>query len=240
MKSTDEKQIQEIKDILEKEHGREFTWDEANTALYSLKMFADITFKIYETEIKRKELLKSHPKGFYLEEGGTCEICKTHAQKDKIWYDEFGVKCIACQNAINKKIIPTSIIKNKDSWYTKHELQTYFNIHGPDLKKYVKESLLKERLIIGEGGKIHFQLFLLKDNKDVLPPKKMLNSRVVKVMKNNEEYFTQEQWYEFADEKLINRLFKYKIIGCLKDTLSKPIVSGRFYHKAINPIFGIK
>ena len=240
MKNTDGKQIQQIKDILENEHGREFTWDEANTALYSLKRFAEITYALHEKEIKRREQLKKYPNGFHLEEGGTCEICNTRAQQEKIWYDEFGVKCIACQNAINNKIIPTSIIKDKDSWYSKHELQTYFNIHGPDLKKYIKESLLKERLIIGEGGKMHFQLFLLKDNKGVLPPKKMLKSRVVKVMKNNEEYFTHEQWYEFADEKLIKRLIKYKIIGCLKDTLSKPIVSGRFYYKSINPIFGIK
>lgn len=240
MKDTDEKQIQKIKDILEKEHGREFSWEEANTAMHSIKIFAEITYEVFEKEVERKERLKDHPKGFHLDDGGTCEICNTHVKKEKTWYDKFGVKCIDCQNAINKKIIPASIAKDKESWYSKFELETYFNIKGSDLRKYIKEALLKERLIMGEGKKIHLQLFLIKDNKDVLPPKKMLKSRVVKVMKNDEEYFTHEQWYEFVDEKLIQKLMKYKITGYLKETLSKPITSGRFYYKSLNPIFGVK
>jgi hypothetical protein len=59
-------------------------------------------------------------------------------------------------------------------------------------------------------------------------------------MRNNEEYYTHEQWYEFVDEKLIKRLMKYKIIDCLKETLTKPIETGRFYIKQINPLFDIK
>ena len=33
---------------------------------------------------------------------------------------------------------------------------------------------------------------------------------------------------------------KYKIIDCLKETLAKPIKSGHFYFKQINPLFTLK
>ncbi len=85
---------------------------------------------------------------------------------------------------------------------------------------------------------MHFQVFLIKDNKDVLPPKKLLKSRTVKTLWKGEEYFTQEYWYEFIEPKLAKQLQKYKIVECLKETLAKPIKSGRFLTKGIKPIFG--
>jgi hypothetical protein len=240
MKGSKDKQIQEIKDILEKEHGREFTWQEASAAIHTLERLAEIALDTVEKENKHKEKLKEYPKGYQLEDGGTCEICRTHVQKEKTWYDINGLKCIDCQKAINDKIIPASISKDKESWYSKTELHSFFNIKGSDLNKYIKAAILKDRVVMGEGKKIHLQVFLLKDNKGVLPPKKLLKSRIVKVMRNNEEYYTHEQWYEFVDEKLIKRLMKYKIIDCLKETLTKPIETGRFYIKQINPLFDIK
>lgn len=235
-----DKDIQNIKNILEKDHGREFTWEEATQGLRDLRTFAKITYELFAKEIKNKELLEENPQGFHLQGSGSCLICRSSASEKNSWYDKHGLKCMCCQNAINSKVIPASIAKNRESWYSKTDLGSYFNIKGADLNRYVKQSLLKDRIIPGEGKKVHFQIFLIKDNWDVLPPKKLLKSRTVKVMHKGEEYFTEEPWFEFADEKLINRLKKYKILYCLPETLSKPIDSDRLLHKTVNPLFSQK
>ena len=89
-------------------------------------------------------------------------------------------------------------------------------------------------------GKVHFQLFLIKDNKDVLPPKKYLKTRVVKEIRRGEEWFTTEEWFEFIDLKLFQKLLnKYKILWCLKETFAKPMAGGRFYWQKTSPIFDL-
>lgn len=77
----------------------------------------------------------------------------------------------------------------------------------------------------------------------ILPPKGLLKSRVVTIMHKGEEYLTTEEWYEYADIKLIKRLAKYRIIECLKETLQKPITGGgRFLvpKNGVNPLFTLK
>lgn len=235
-----DKKIQNIKNILEKSHGREFTWEEATQAQWDIEKFARIVFDVAQEDFRRQKLLKEHPKGFHLDSGGSCQICGTHVLGENSWFDKYGLKCVICQKAIDAKIIPASVAKDKESWYSSGDLISYFNIKGADLNKYIKQSILKNRIVPDEGKKMHLQLFLIKDNKDVLPPKKLLQSRPVKVMRNDEEYFTQEYWYEYIDEKLAKRLAKYKIIECLKETFTKPMKTGRFLHKQINPIFAYK
>jgi hypothetical protein len=242
-KEPTEKQIQEIKSNLEKQHGREFSEDEARHALWDLRRLARIMYDAFNIESKRKELLIQNPKGFHLESGGTCAVCSNHVSGENSWYDKHGVKCMPCQRAINEKIIPASLVGEKDNWYSKHEMESYFNIKGADLSKYIKQSVLKDRVIKGETKKIHLQLFLMKDNKGVLPPKKLLKSRIVNIIHKGEEYITTEEWYEYADEKLIKRLAKYRIIECLKETLQKPITGGGRLlvpKKGVNPLFTLK
>lgn len=84
---------------------------------------------------------------------------------------------------------------------------------------------------------MHSQLFLIKDNKDVLPPKKLLKSRITKIIKDGEEYFTQEHWYEFFDHKLLNRLKKYKIMHYWGESFAHPVQGGRLLFKEIYPLF---
>ncbi len=240
MEEPSEKEIQNIKDILEKDQGKEVTWEDATKAMWDIRNFARIMYELYGEETRRQDRLKENPKGFHVENGGTCSICSGSASKENSWFDKYGLKCMPCQKAINAKIIPGSIAKDKESWYSKYDLASYFNIKGADLNRFIKQSLLKDRIIAGEGKKVHFQIFLMKDNNDVLPPKKFLKSRTVKVMHKGEEYFTQESWYEFADEKLIKRLAKYKILYSLPEMLSKPIDSGRLLCKQPNPLFSMK
>lgn len=234
-----EKDIQEIKTILEKQHGREFSIEEASQALWDLKMFAQITYELWAVESQRKEKLLEYPKGFHIEGRGTCEICGDTASDENSWYDKHGLKCMYCQNAVNEKIIPVSV-KNKDSWYSQYDLAHYFNISRGELGKFIKQSFLNCRIVKGEGKKIHLQLFLLSDNKDVLPPKKLLKSRVVQVEKKGEMVFTDEYWYEYIDEKIARKIAQYRIALHLKELFAKPINSGRFYWTKTNPLFTLK
>ncbi len=236
-----DKDIQKIKDILEKEHGREFTWEEATKAMWSLQRFVEIASDIASEECRMQEMLKKHPKGFHFDQiGSCCKLCDKPTSNENSWFDKNGLKCMTCQKAIDSKIIPISVVKNKESWYSKYDLDFYFNIGNSDLKKILKRGLLKDRIIFSDGKKVHLQLFLIQDNKSVLPPKKLLESRIVKIIKDGEEYYTQEFWYEFIDSNHLKRLMKYKIADCLKETLAKPIQRGRFSYKNINPLFNPK
>jgi hypothetical protein len=237
MEPSDE-HIQETKNLLEKEHGREFTWEEARKAVWDLQTLARIAIEMATEEFRRQKLLKESPKGFHFDRTGySCQICGDSASEENSWYDKYGLKCMTCQKAINQKIIPGSIAKNKESWYSKYELESYFNIKGAFLTKCVKSGFLKDRIIPGIEKKVHLQLFLMKDNKDVLPPKKLLHSKTVKVERNGKEYFTSEHWYEWIDEALAKKLAKYRIIECLKETFAMPMKSGHFLYKELNPLF---
>jgi hypothetical protein len=92
-------------------------------------------------------------------------------------------------------------------------------------------------VILNENNKTYLQLFLLKDNKDFLPPKNLLQSRTVKVEKNGEEYFTSARWYEYFETEQVEKLKKYAIVNFLKEAFSKPIETGRFFYKQISPLF---
>lgn len=232
-----EKEIQNMKIALEKDHKREFTRDEVIKALNDIRVLAHITFDIYQNEQKKLAKLNEFPNGYHLDGSGTCLICSQSASNENTWFDKYGLKCMTCQKAINLKIIPAAIAQKRESWYSKHELETFFNFKYADTKRYIKQAILTSRTICTEQGKPYLELFLIKDNKEFLPPKKLLKSRPAKVIIKGEEYYTQEYWYEYVDQKLLKQLAKYKIVECLKETMSKPIKSGRFYHKEMSPIF---
>lgn len=235
-----DQEIQEIKTLLEKQHGRDFSWEEATKAAWDLRNLVTVLYDIFIEVERREDMLKELPKGFHLDRSCMCLICGETVSNEKSWYDKYGIKCMTCQKAINKKIIPVALAINKKNWYSKYDLESYFNIKGALLTKYVKQGVLKDRIIPGENKKVHLQLFLIKDNKDVLPPKKLLKSRIVKIIRDGEEYITQEYWYEFADQKLLDKLKKYKIIQYLQESFSQPIEEGRFLIKDINPLFSYK
>jgi len=236
-----DKEIQEMKEILEQQHGREFSWEESKKAIRDLQILADISLEIMEGEWNRKVKLTEFPKGYHLYENSySCEVCSGSAKGENSWYDKFGIKCMICQRAINEKIIPAALAKNNESWYSTCEMESYFNIRGSLLNKYIKQGLIRERIILNTKKKRHLQLFLLKDNKDVLPPKKLLEPRIIAVDRNGEEYQTLQYWYEYADIKLAKKLMRYGILNCLKESFAMPIKGGSLYVKSVNPLFSYK
>src|SRR5690606_35747267 len=124
-----------------------------------------------------------------------------------------------CQGAINEKIIPGTVAKDKESWYCKYDLERFFNLKGSLLRRLIKQGILKDRIIPGLTTKVHLQLFLISDNKEVLPPKEILQSRTITVTEGGQQYHTQEPWYLFNDPS--EHLKGFKILDYLKDTLAE-------------------
>jgi len=171
-----------------------------------------------EWDEKQKVLakrLEENPKGFHREGVGyRCAICGDSTPEGDNWYDQYGIKCLVCQKAVDKKEIPASLTKNKDSWYTKHDFDHYFNVKGQTLQKWIREGIVKPRTVSHYGVGVHTQLFLIKDNKDFLPPKKLLESHMVKEIKDGKEWNQMHPWYHFGDPHVI--LKGYKIMDHLR------------------------
>lgn len=206
-----EKRIEEIKISLQKKEGREITDDEANKVYDFLHILADITVRHVMKTQERDNKLKQYPNGFSIKgEGYSCCICGYAAA----WYDNYGNKCEFCQASINRKEVPVSIVIDKNKWYSKFDLESYFNLKGKSLNNWIKKGLLKQRIMTKDGKRIHIQMFLIKDNKDMLPPKKLLKGGLVRVVENGQEWIQSEPWYKFVDPH--KHLKGYKIMDYLK------------------------
>jgi len=116
MKLTDE-QIKEFQDIYEKEKGKKISKKEATEAAYNLIGFFKVLYDCEMRDRRLKGKLKKNPKGFYIEEGETysCLVCGRYITGKEGWYDKYGNKCLICQNALDKKVIPGYICRNRDS-----------------------------------------------------------------------------------------------------------------------------
>lgn len=170
-----------------------------------------------EKEKARDEKLKANPKGFHLEGAGyTCFICGGSTPEGDNWYDEYGIKCLVCQKAIDDGEMPVSLAKDKDSWYSKYDLKSRFNLKDPALRKWIKDGIIKARNVSRYGEGVHVQLFLLEDNKDFLPPKELTKPQMVNEIKDGKEWHHMEEWYKFVDP--VKHLKGYKIMDHLKVT----------------------
>lgn len=206
-----DEQRADLRIILEKERGREVADQELFEAEHWLRGYAELILDLYLKDDGRKKKLEENPKGFHLEgEGYSCFICGTSVSNEQTWYDKHGIKCLTCQSAIDKKVIPASAASDKDGWYSTHDLEHSFFINRFGIRKLVKEGLLKPRIVPGAGGGIHCQLFLIKDHKDVLPPKELTKWPMVKVQKDGEDWYHSEPWFMHADVKEL--LKGYKIL----------------------------
>ncbi|MBU4536512.1 hypothetical protein KJ603_00545 [Patescibacteria group bacterium] len=207
-----DKQIQEFKDIFEKKSGKEVSWEDASEGAHNLIGFFELLHKGWLKEEKRKRKLKEFPKGFHLEgKGYTCFICGNSISDEETWYDKYGIKCHICQKAVDRKIIPASVAKNKDSWYSPYDLNDRFGIDRHGMRRWIKKGLLNARIVPNETGRLYKYLFLIKDNKEMLPPKKLTESHLVK---NEEGYCHLEPWFRFVDP--FEHLKGYKIMEHLE------------------------
>ncbi len=101
-------------------------------------------------------------------------------------------------------------------WYSKYDLEDCFNINTQTMNRFIKEGVLKPRIIPSPGGRVHKHIFLIKDNKGTLPPKKLTKSRSVKITEDGKEYIRSYPWYKFEDPNIV--LKDYKIMDHLRVT----------------------
>lgn len=192
------------------EQGREYQ-DEK----YSWEQLGKLGEEWKKEDEAREEKLKANPNGFILEGvGRNCAICGNGSREDGSWYDQYGIKCLICQKAIDVGEIPASLAKNKDSWYSKWDIEHNFNLKTPTIKKWVKDGILKSRTVSHYGQGVHTELFLLEDNKGFLPPKKLLKGRPVKTRKDGKDWYSTQKWYEFQDP--FKLLKGYKIMDHMR------------------------
>ncbi len=199
------KAIKEFQEIYKKKCGKELTHEEAAEASRNLVGLFEILYDSHIAELKLKEKLKESPKGFSIMDGKTynCGICYAQIKNEQLWYDKWGKKCLACQDAVSKRIIPGKICYNDQYWYATRELESYFKLKTPTVKKLIRQGVLKTRTIPKSG----FEVFFVKDNIDVLPPKEIVKDISAKV-KGKENMITIIPWYEIKDPKQTLRGYK--------------------------------
>lgn len=204
----------DIKIALETEHGRPFSDDEVEKVAEFMKQLAEMQIEIFLEDQDRQRRLAESPGGFHLEKKGySCRICGGAAHGENSWFDEHGLKCWTCQQAINEKIVPPTVI-DKDTWYSPWELEQYFGLKGQALRRWEKKGLLVSRTINREGKRGHLTLFLLQDNAAMLPPKALVQPEPVIETIDGREWHTSRPWYQFVDPYM--QLKGYKILEYLK------------------------
>ena len=220
------KEEEEIDENFAKDRDRFCLTDEEGSKYqdqkYSLEQIGKFMESWKEKEKAREEKLKANPGGFHLEGAGyACFICGEHTAEGDNWYDEWGIKCLVCQKAIDAGEIPASLAKFKDGWYSKYEIERSFNIKSPTLRKWVRDGIIKARTVSCYGKGEHTELFLIKDNKDFLPPKKLVESHTVREIKDGKEYYQMHPWYHFGDPR--EHLKGYRIMDYLRIVPSEEV-----------------
>lgn len=125
----------------------------------------ELLINIDRKDQARKEQLKNEPQGFLINDGTyTCPLCG-YWITDGVWYDKWGVKCLKCQDALTRKIIPGYVFKdhNNEKHVTSSELSYRYDIHPQTIKKLVRQGKLNAREL--PHGPL---VFLRKDNPDLV------------------------------------------------------------------------
>jgi hypothetical protein len=197
-----EKGLNELRRNLEQEYGREVSWAEIEKIENFLRNMAKITVSGLLEDQRRQEMLKEAPGGFHLDkEGYSCSICGRPAFGQKSWFDEYGLKCAICQEAIKQREVPAWLGQRKDDWYSACQLEMFFCLRGTVLRQWIKKGMLHPRTIRDEKNRVHLQLFIIDENKNMLPPKDLLEGRMIKEVVEGREEYVFAPWYWFVDAK---------------------------------------
>lgn len=130
---------------------------------------AKVLDEIKGREEERKSRLKDNPKGFPLTDGRySCGMCRHDVPSYDNWYDEYGIKCMACQHALERKTVPLKYFKDTKSWYSLYDLKSEFGIHSQTALKYIRQGKLKVYIIPGGNGSPTCYVFPKKENENTL------------------------------------------------------------------------
>jgi hypothetical protein len=214
MQIPDEK-IQEHKDMMKEKYDEDMTWEEAADSARNLLNFVDLLYDMEQKEVHRRRKLIDSPEGFHLDGTHTCPICRNKVSDEQTWYDEWGVKCMTCQRAINEGVVPGRVARDKSGWYSKFELNRRFNIHSRTVGRLVREDVLTARVIENDAGNPHEYVCLIHENRDVLPAKHATEHILVsQETKDGHQRHWSEPWYKFVDPQ--EYLKNYKMVEYMK------------------------
>ena len=201
--SLSDKSIKKFQEIFRKEYGKESSYEKAAQLGERLVGLFKVLYDCEVKDLQRKEKLKKFPDGYSLMDGNfyNCGICYSHVKDEQLWYDKWGIKCLACQNAVDKKIVPGKICYNNKLWYATHDFDSYFKLKSPTVCKLERQGILKARTIPDTG----FKVFLIKENADILPAKNIVKSRIIQVGKDTTR---SQDWYEFQNPKKVLKDYK--------------------------------
>src|SRR6185312_14568343 len=159
-----EKLIKETQTALEKEHGRPISYDEAEKAVRFLQLLAEMVVDNALEDARRQSLLRASPAGFHFDKKGySCRICRSGASGENSWFDEYGLKCGCCQQAINDKGVPPTVV-NHDTWYSDWELEHFFGLTATALRHWRRKGWIVSRTIARGPKQCHLTLYLIGDN----------------------------------------------------------------------------
>jgi hypothetical protein len=123
---------------------------------------------MYQIHKQFEERLEREPGGFkFPADGRICTLCMGGGSGD-FWYDKKGMRCKDCQTAYIKKIIPGYVFTDKDNkrHITETSLVVRHNAARKEIRKYIKEGVLKARRI--DHGQFPPTLVFLKADNPTL------------------------------------------------------------------------
>ena len=165
MAQVSDESLDKFIEISEKEGHEYKTREDARQAANNLVDFVDVLIQIDQEEKARVRKLEKHPKGYAIQaKGHTCPLCGNCLFDVEMWYDKWGMKCMNCQNALNKKIVPGYVFRDyrHEKSVTDSTLSWKMDIHIQTLRKLARQGKLKARLI--PNGPY---VFLRKENPDL-------------------------------------------------------------------------
>ncbi len=166
MVQVSDKNLDEFIEISEKEGHKYETREDARQAANNLVGLFDVLIQIDQEEKARVRKLEDNPKGYaILAKGHTCPLCANYLFDVDMWYDKWGMKCLSCQDALNKKIVPGYVFRDykHDKSVTDSTLSWKADIHVQTIRKLARQGKLKAR-IIPNGPYV----FLRKENPNLM------------------------------------------------------------------------
>lgn len=198
--SLSEKAIGEFKEIWQREYGKELTDSEARESAQNLYNFVELIYEFSKKDWQRKQRLKKEPGGFPVDNTYSCIVCGTSINPSNGWYDQGGQKCQPCQRAVKEGVIPTFVCKERESYFLMWRLKSDFGLTRQAVNKYIKQGVLKPRIVTREDGKSYEYIFLRKENSALIsrysPERKSYDRHRKKVNK----IWTREKKKEWRKE----------------------------------------
>ncbi len=161
--------LEELRQIFKKDFKADLDDQELHDAAFNLVGFYDTLSKMAFKDIQDHLRLEKEPNGWaYANGSGTCKFCGYYFETNDFWFDKFGFKCKFCQRAVNEAVIPGSVCRNNEKWFSLETLKERFGIHSNTARSLMRKGELKARIILNDAGKPHFTIFLREDNHQFL------------------------------------------------------------------------